>query len=211
MQRFRVGEIVIRRFLIVLLTLAVLASARPAYAAYSKDVRAAIAAEADGRLDDAIGLLTRAITTGGLTGFDLATAYDFRGNVFDDKGDAVKAISDYNRALKVVPNFSQALNDRGIAYSDLGNYDAALKDYNRAIELKPDFAQAYNNRGLAYHRKALDAQAIDDFGKAIQLNPRYAHAYYNRAIARHLRGDESGAQKDYLEAIRLDSKLEKPH
>ncbi len=206
--RFR-GEIVIRRFLIVLSTLALLGSAAPAYADGYADIKAAIAERANDQLDKAIQLLTRAITLGGLDKTALATAYDLRGNAFDDKGDFERAAADYDRAIRTKPDFAQAYNDRGIVRSDLGNFDAAIADYNHALKLNPNSAQAYNNRGIAYHHKADEGQAIADYTKAIALNPRYAHAYYNRAIALHLRGDEAGARKDYYKAIALDPKLEK--
>jgi tetratricopeptide (TPR) repeat protein len=205
------GEIVIRRFLIVLLTLAILGSAAPAFAKGTNDVRSAIGAVKDGKLDDAIALLTRAISTGDLNSADLSYAYDLRGNAWDDKGEFVRAIADYDRAIKVKPDYAQAYNDRGIARNDKGDYDEAIRDYNRAIELKADFAQAYNNRGIAYHHKANELKAIAEYTRAIELNPKYAHAYYNRAISYHLRGEEAAAKKDYYEAIRLDSTLEKPH
>ncbi len=201
----------IRRFLKILPVLLLVGIAAPAWADGIGDIRSAAAAAKDNRPNDALSFINRAITVGHLSPVELAGAYDLRGNLFDDQGDLVRAIADYDRAIRTNPNFSQAYNDRGIARHDKGDYDGAIADYNRAIKLKPDFAQAYNNRGIAYHKKANDAQAIADYSKAIELNPRYAHAYYNRAIARHLTGAEADAQKDYLTAIRLDSTLEKPH
>ena len=48
------------------------------------------------------------------------------------QGDFDKAISDFNKAIRLKPNAAiYAL--RGLAYSDQGDFDKAISDFNKAI------------------------------------------------------------------------------
>ena len=47
-----------------------------------------------------------------------ATAYYNRANAYFSKGDLAAAIADYGEALKIKPQYSEALNNRAVAYRD---------------------------------------------------------------------------------------------
>jgi tetratricopeptide (TPR) repeat protein len=113
------------------------------------------------------------------------------------------AIYCYTEAIRLKPDYADAINNCGNARYEKGDLDAAIKDYNEAIRLQPNYALAYNNRGLARYKKGdLDA-AIKDYNQAIRLKPDYASAYNNRGLARYKKGDLDAAIKDYNETIRL--------
>jgi Flp pilus assembly protein TadD len=57
------------------------------------------------------------------------------------------ALSDFNQALALDPNFAAAYNNRGYDRQQLGDIDGALADYEKAISLDPGEAYYYNNRG----------------------------------------------------------------
>ena len=59
-----------------------------------------------------------------------------------------EAISAYNEAIRLKPDYALAYNNRGNAKMDLGDLEGARADYNEAIRLKPDLAEAYDSRGL---------------------------------------------------------------
>ncbi|MDR1363285.1 MAG: tetratricopeptide repeat protein [Spirochaetaceae bacterium] len=44
-----------------------------------------------------------------------------------------KAITDYNRAVRLDPDFALAYNGRGNAYDGKGDYDRAIADCNQAV------------------------------------------------------------------------------
>ena len=109
----------------------------------------------------------------------------------------------YSEAIRLKPDYADALINRGNARRDKGDTDDAIQDYNEAIRLKPDFAEAFNNRGVARHTEGGFDDALQDFNEAIRLDPDYAEAFYNRGIARRAKGDTKGAVQDYSEAIQL--------
>jgi tetratricopeptide (TPR) repeat protein len=111
------------------------------------------------------------------------------------------AISCYDKALELDPNYEEALSNRGNAKRDSGDSAGALADYNKLLELNPDYVEAYHNRGLARIDLGNIDGAIADLDRAIQLNPHYIVAYRNRAAARRAKGDLDGAISDYSKAL----------
>ena len=63
------------------------------------------------------------------------------------------AIADYDRAILVNPNYTNAYNSRGNAWRDKGEFGKAIADYNEAIRIDPKLAPAYNDRGNAWDNK----------------------------------------------------------
>ena len=59
------------------------------------------------------------------------------------------AIADYDKALKIKPNYAETYYNRGQAKSYLGQHEAAIADYDKAIQLNPKEAEAHNNRGVS--------------------------------------------------------------
>jgi len=64
-----------------------------------------------------------------------AVAYYNRGEAYELKGEADRAISDYTRAIVSDPNYAPAYNGRGRAYVSKGDYVRAVDDVTRAGEL----------------------------------------------------------------------------
>ena len=54
-----------------------------------------------------------------------------------DQGNFTQAMSDYNKAIEINPNYAEAYNNRGIIYDKQGNFTQAMSDYNKAIEINP--------------------------------------------------------------------------
>ena len=96
-----------------------------------------------------------------------AVEYYNRGLEYKNLGKYQLAIDDYNKAIKINPDYVDAYNDRGIAYHKSGNYKNALDDYNRAIKINPDYVKAYYNRGFV--KMKLGRDYCSDYKKACEL------------------------------------------
>ena len=59
-----------------------------------------------------------------------------------------KAISAYDKATALKPDFWEASYNCGIARYDFRQYPGAMVNFNKAIELNYNFASAYYNRGI---------------------------------------------------------------
>ncbi|MBV8115945.1 MAG: tetratricopeptide repeat protein, partial [Silvibacterium sp.] len=109
----------------------------------------------------------------------------------------------YSEAIRLKPDFPEAVNNRGNARYDKGDLEGALKDYSEVIRLKPDFADAFYNRGNARKAKGDLEGALRDYNEAIRFKHDYANAFVARGNARKAKGDLEGALRDYNEAIRF--------
>jgi tetratricopeptide (TPR) repeat protein len=112
-----------------------------------------------------------------------AESHIYRGHHNFLNGNYDEAISDYNRAIELNPEFSEAYYTRGSAYDRKGQYNHAIDDYTKAIELNPYFVEAYSNRGVANGIIGRYDRSISDLKKAIEIRPNFADSYYNRGSA----------------------------
>ncbi len=69
-----------------------------------------------------------------------------KGNAEFYLNDFQAAFEDFDKAVKLDPQYYLAIGNRGTARYQLRDYQGALEDYNRAIELNPQYTDAINNR-----------------------------------------------------------------
>ena len=132
-----------------------------------------------------------------------SVGYIDRGKAKADKGEYFEAISDYDMAISLNPDFASAYHYRGKAKAKLGRHIDAIVDYDTAISLKPDDSSAYNSRGWAKYRLGRHAAAIADFDIAISLDPDAAYLYCNRGRVKLDWKQHVAAIADLDTAVRL--------
>ena len=134
----------------------------------------------------------------------VARAFFSIGYLHSEQNENDPALSAYDQAIELMPNFADAYTSRGLVKSTLGNAEAAIADHDEAIRLKPDFAEAYINRGTAKRALEKHEEAITDFDEAIRLNPNSANAWTHRGVSKNALGQHQEAITDHNEAIRLN-------
>lgn len=77
----------------------------------------------------------------------------------------------YERALKLDPKYSEAVNNLGTIFYARKNYRKAVKYYNRALKLKPNSASIYSNLGTAQFARKKYKQALEAYDTALSLDP----------------------------------------
>ncbi len=68
-------------------------------------------------------------------------------------GNLAQALSFYQKAITIYPNFAAACNDIGVVYETLGSLDRAEESYLKSIKINPAYASAYANLALFYENK----------------------------------------------------------
>lgn len=155
------------------------------------DFGRAYEAGADGDYIMAAHYYTLVIDSGELIPGEQAIALNNRGNIYNRRQFYEKALADYDRAIRLKPDYANAYNNRGSAYIDLGDYERAVSDFDRAIEIDPSYAEAYNNRCEAELRLGVVEQAFADCRKAIDLQPDSA-AFHRTLGAVYLETEDFG-------------------
>ena len=143
-------------------------------------------------------------TAKGVSDDFVARAFFSIGYLHSEQNENDQALSAFDQAIELMPDFADAYTGRGIVKSALGNAEEAIADHDEAIRLKPDFAEAYINRGTAKRALKKYEEAIADFDEAIHLNPNSASAYTHRGVSKNALGKSQEAIADHDEAIRLN-------
>ena len=109
--------------------------------------------------DTSIVACTALIASGKEDSENQAVAYNSRGIAFAMKGQQDQAITDFNQAIQLEPDYAGAFSNRANAYAARGEFDRALADYDRAISARlaevqyqdwPDFTfGAMNSVGVS--------------------------------------------------------------
>src|SRR3954453_185841 len=78
---------------------------------------------------------------------------------------------DFERAIKMDPNYADAYNNLGAVHYQDHQLKQAIKQYQKAITLNPEFATYHSNLGTAYmERKEFD-KAASEYARALQIDP----------------------------------------
>lgn len=167
------------------------------------DARAGVAELTNGNNAEAIRLLTRALDSGQIINGDLATAHFDRGLAWANNGNYIKAIVDYNAAIRLNPHLVDAYHSRGVAWVKLGEYDKAIANFDQAIQFNARNAEAHDGRGVAWLNKGEYDKATADFNEAIRLNAHDTVAIYHRGLAAFNQGRFASAATDFAQKLQL--------
>ncbi len=127
-----------------------------------------------------------------------------RGLIFESRSDFIKAVTDYDDAIRFDPKSSQLHFHRGFCFFRRGELDKALEDYDEVVRLRPKDADAFQNRGaIHYHKKDYD-KAIADYDQALKLLPSDAGLHNKRGKAFFDKGELDKAIADFQKALELD-------
>jgi len=145
-------------------------------------------------------------------GPDDVQQYMYKGFTYAKNGQYDKAISEFNKVIKIDPTNDEAYDNRGIAYMMMDKFSQAMSNYTKAIKINNTNANAYNNRGLLYakYRGKYD-KAIADFTKAIDIEPDFIDAYISRGMAYSYKNQYDKAISDYDKAIDINPREPNAH
>lgn len=139
---------------------------------------------------------TSVIQSGRETNDGLKEALLSRGFAYLDKGDTVRALNDFNEAIRAKPDL-RAFYSRGKGYRAAGDLDRAIRDFDESIRLDPSDSFAYIERAKVNRDRGAWTQAARDFDEGLRLTPRNMFARYNRAVFLQGRGETHLAAQDF--------------
>ena len=147
---------------------------------------------------------TKQLLHGIPTKTDDEVTWNNKGAALYNQGRYDEAITCYNEALKINPQYAFAWYNKGNALDRQSKYDEAVKCYNEAINLNPQQAEAWGQKGSALNSQGKYDKAIQACDKAIKLDPQCSMAWNNKGAALYNQRKYDEAITCYNEAIKID-------
>jgi tetratricopeptide (TPR) repeat protein len=122
---------------------------------------------------------------------DRINALIARASILITKGEADRAIADYDVALQLDPTLADIFNARGELHRKKGDRPRALADFAAALRLNPDHASARDN----YHALAIELERLGA-QMAVAGRPSFNCAIVRRAVEKAICADPELANLD---------------
>jgi len=116
-----------------------------------------------------------------------------RGQSAHSRGELEKALSFYEQALKVRPEFPEAEFQRGNALASLGRLPEADAAFRLAISYKKNWAMPYSALGILLMRQGRDKEAEEMFRQALTVDAKEGVALRMLSEIRLRAGDAKSA------------------
>ena len=123
------------------------------------------------------------------------TLYYRWGDLLLSQNRPVEAIAEFQRAIRVKPNYVPAHLALAYAYSLIPNYVQAEAELKRVLELDPQDTTALYNLGFIYLNEQRTNEAREIFKQILTADPQSARAHFGL-------GATFAAERHYDEAIR---------
>jgi tetratricopeptide (TPR) repeat protein len=130
------------------------------------------------------------------------------GSQYMDYEQAGLAREEFQAALRIYPDYPDALASYGLLESWMGNNEAAGRMMESALNMSrrdnPNYDfMIVNMAALLIQTGKIDG-ALELLNREIAESPKYARAWSNRAVIRYKRGETASAAADVGVALRLD-------
>ncbi len=131
-------------------------------------------------------------------------AWNNLGNDHLNRGDFRRALSSFQEALRIKPDYADAWYNAGIALGRLQDYPRAIASYREALRLDPANADGWVYRGLAHQAIGQYAEAIACYESALRLKPADAIALNNLVVAHSVQGNRGKVLETYRRLRAVD-------
>jgi tetratricopeptide (TPR) repeat protein len=106
-----------------------------------------------------------------------------------------RAIAEYDKAVKIAPDFSQPYNQLGYAHRFLENYESAEKAFLKYIELIPNDPNPHDSYAELLLRIGRYDESIGHYRKALEMNPNFVASHVGIATNLVLKGEHAAARR----------------
>ncbi len=104
-----------------------------------------------------------------------------QGRVYLDSRNFDQASECFQAALRIYPQYTDALQLLGIVYAQTSKLQMAVSQFKQILKLEPNNMRAYNNLGQVQDDLKDYEGALASFDRAIAIDQNYAAAHANRA------------------------------
>ena len=134
-----------------------------------------------------------------------------QGHTLQGAGRFREALGEFQKALKLKPDYAETHVYLLSAYLELKEFKKAEKHYRAAVKLAPDTYDAHYNYGLVMHQQSRPQEAIEAFQKVLQIDPHHADSHKNLGFLFLDQGKQTEAEKHFRLAIENRPHFAVPH
>jgi tetratricopeptide (TPR) repeat protein len=129
--------------------------------------------------------------------------HTFIAKSFVEHGRIDEAVLHNFQALRIKPDYADALNSLGVAYYKTARLDEAIDCYNKAVKINPRQKEVYSNLGMALAAKGEFDKAILLYNKALQIDPDSFNTRLNLGAALTSSGKLEQAAQEYQKILSI--------
>jgi tetratricopeptide (TPR) repeat protein len=128
-----------------------------------------------------------------------------RGNSQGQKALIEEALLQFKAAVKLQPDFVEALSNIGFAQLTLKQYPKAIQSFNVALAKNANHLNTLNGLATAYALSNRLPESITTFNKLTTLDPSNAQYCFNKGSVLQRAGKLPEAQAAYQQALNIDA------
>lgn len=133
------------------------------------------------------------------------------GTAFYERGDHADAVSHFQHALEIQPDYVPAFNNLGVALRAAGRTDDAIRAYRQGLSLRDDYPDLHYNLANALLALNRPDEAAEHLRKAASGEPDSAGTHNNLGLALAEKGQLAEAAAEFSAAVALDPTSAKAH
>ena len=133
------------------------------------------------------------------------------GLAFARHGNPDAAITHYQKALQIDPEYSLAHLNWGVALTKLNQIDAAIEQFLLVLQMSPNDPEAHHYLGVAFFEKGMLQEAVAHNLEAVRLKPHFPEAYFKLGLFSAEGGKTEKAIGYYRQALRLKPDFAEAH
>lgn len=119
--------------------------------------------------------------------------------------DWLTARRDFERALRIDPNYPTAHHWLGFLCSAMGRHEDAISSARRAVELDPLSLIMNSDLGMVLYSAGRTSEAVERFERTLDLDSSFAYAHFGAALARTEQDDLEAAEASARRALELET------
>lgn len=150
---------------------------------------------------------------------NFADVYNMLGVIYHANGQFTGSIENFEKAIKINPNYTEALLNLAVLYNDLGKYKKANALYSRVHSrknkkkkekmdpfIKNKLANKHAEIGDIYEGIGVYPDAIAEYQKALELGPKFLDIHSKLALCYREEGKYAQAIKILAQVIKINPK-----